>query len=86
MGQAIDKLMVQLAAAKTSGPYGDVTYADPKNKKYPIDTKAHAQAAWSYINQAKNAAEYPMNGVSLSSVKSAIEAACKKFGIQISAS
>jgi phage head maturation protease len=70
--------------ASNPRPYGNVTYADPKNGKYPIDTAAHAKAAWSYINQAGNAAKYPMNGVTLSSVKARIKAACKKFGITIS--
>ena len=65
-------------------PYGDVTYADPKNGKYPIDTEAHARAAWAYINMPKNAAMYPMNGVTLSEVKDRIMAACKKFGIDVS--
>jgi HK97 family phage prohead protease len=60
-------------------PYGDVPYADPKNGKYPIDRK-HVKAAWAYINQAKNAAKYPLNGVSLASVKARIKAAMKKFG------
>ncbi|HEY2060041.1 MAG TPA: DUF6582 domain-containing protein [Amycolatopsis sp.] len=67
-----------------SKPYGDVRYADPKNGKYPIDTEAHARAAWSYINQEKNAGQYPMNGVTLSEVKDRIMAACKKFGIDVS--
>jgi len=67
-------------------PYGNVKYADPKNGKYPVDTAAHAKAAWSYINQADNAAQYPMNGVTLAEVKARIMAACKKFGIQISQS
>ncbi len=67
-------------------PYGNGTYADPKNGKYPIDTKEHAKAAWSYINMPKNAAKYPLNGVSLSSVKAKIKAACKKFGIEITTS
>jgi HK97 family phage prohead protease len=66
-------------------PYGDVAYADEKNKKYPIDTEEHARAAWSYINKPKNAAVYPLNGVTLESVKNKIMAACKKFGIDISA-
>ena len=65
-------------------PYGDVTYADPKNGKYPVDTEEHARAAWSYINMPKNAAKYPLNGVSLSEVKDRIRAACKKFGIDTS--
>jgi hypothetical protein len=60
-------------------PYGDVPYADPKNGKYPID-KAHVKAAWAYINQAKNAAKYPLNGVSLKSVKDRIRKAMVKFG------
>lgn len=70
--------------AASTKPYGNVAYADPKNGKYPIDTAAHAKSAWSYINMPKNAAMYPMNGVTLSSVKSAIMAACKKFGIDVS--
>src|SRR5205814_273806 len=47
-------------------------------------TAAHAQAAWSYISMPKNAAQYPMGGVTLSEVKNRIVAACKKFGITIS--
>src|SRR5215469_14306667 len=72
------------AAMADNRPYGDVTYADPKNGKYPIDTEEHARAAWSYINVPKNAAMYPLNGVTLSEVKGRIRAACKKFGIEIS--
>src|SRR5260221_14720389 len=72
------------AAMADKKPYGDVTYADPKNGKYPVDTEEHARAAWSYINQEKNAAMYPLNGVTLSEVKDRIRAACKKFGIDVS--
>ena len=73
-----------MATDTKAKPYGDVTYADPKNGKYPVDTEAHARAAWSYINMPKNAAMYPMNGVTLSEVKGRIMAACKKFGIDVS--
>jgi HK97 family phage prohead protease len=69
-----------------SKPYGNVTYADPKNGKYPIDTAAHAKAALSYISMPKNASQYPLNGVTLASVKARIIAACKKFGITVSQS
>src|SRR6516162_8471431 len=62
--------------------YGDVEYADKKNHKYPIDTKAHAKAAWSYINMPKNAAKYSSS--ELSTIKSRIKAACKKHGIEMS--
>jgi len=69
---------------RDSKPYGDVAYADEKNGKYPIDTKTHAKAAWAYINMPKNAAEYPLNGVTLASVKNKIKAALIKFGVTIS--
>jgi len=65
-------------------PYGDVKYADPKNGKYPIDSEARCRAAWSYINMPKNAAQYPMNGVTLSEVKDRIKAALKKYGADVS--
>lgn len=71
-------------ASDDSKPYGDVEYADPKNGKYPIDTEEHAKAAWAYINVAKNADEYPLNGVTLEDVKAKIRAALEKFGVEIS--
>ena len=42
--------------------YGDVEFADPTNKKYPIDTAEHVREAWSYINHADNAAKYSKTG------------------------
>jgi uncharacterized protein DUF6582 len=38
--------------------YGDTTFADPTNKKYPIDTAGRIKAAWAYIHQPSNAAKY----------------------------
>jgi hypothetical protein len=55
--------------------YGDVKFADAKNKKYPIDTEAHIRAAWNYINKPKNAAKYSSSDVS--SIKSKIVSAWK---------
>jgi hypothetical protein len=66
--------------ADSKKPYGAVKYADPKNGKYPIDTEEHIRAAWSYINMPKNAAKYPLNGVTLSEVKARIKAAMDKLG------
>jgi uncharacterized protein len=68
-------------------PYGNVTYADPGylkdgRKRYPIDTKAHAKAAWSYINKQSNASQY--SSKQLATIKSKIKAACKKFGVKVS--
>jgi hypothetical protein len=74
---------LELADAKT--PYGDIEYADPgyqadKVKRYPIDTEVHAQAAWSYIHQAGNAEKYTAD--QLSSLRTKIQAALKKFGVE----
>lgn len=67
-------------------PYGDVKYADPGyqqdgKKRYPIDTAEHVRAAWSYINQAKNAGEYDEKQVA--QIKGRIKAAAKKLGVSI---
>lgn len=68
-------------------PYGDVSYADPgyqkdKKKRYPLDTKDHVKAAWSYINQPGNAGQYSAD--QLKQIKSKIKAAAGKFGVTIS--
>lgn len=55
--------------------YGNVTYADETNKKYPIDTEEHIRAAWSYINMPKNQAMYADKGAA---IKAKIVAAWKK--------
>src|SRR6266498_1184564 len=74
------------AGAKTAkAPYGtETTYADPGYqsdgvKRYPLDTEEHCRAAWSYINQADNAAKYTAD--QLATIKSKIKAAGKKYGI-----
>lgn len=74
--------------ADASKPYGNVQYADPGyqsdgKKRYPIDSEAHCRAAWSYINQAGNAAKYTPEQVS--SIKGRIKAAGKKYGITFEA-
>jgi HK97 family phage prohead protease len=56
--------------------YGDVEFADPKNKKYPIDTEAHIRAAWNYIHKAGNADKYSAEDVAR--IKARIVAAWKK--------
>jgi hypothetical protein len=38
--------------------YGKTLFADPTNKKYPIDTPGRIKAAWAYIHQPRNAAKY----------------------------
>lgn len=55
--------------------YGDVKYADEKNKKYPIDTEEHIRAAWNYINKPENAGKY--DSADVSAIKSKIVAAWK---------
>jgi hypothetical protein len=61
--------------------YGDVKFADPTNKKYPIDTVAHVRSAWSYINKESNASKYDSGEVT--AIKGRIKTAAKKFGVEI---
>lgn len=56
--------------------YGDVKFADEKNKKYPINTPAHIRAAWNYINKPHNAEKY--DAADLKSIKAKIIAAWKE--------
>lgn len=59
--------------------YGDVSYADAENHKYPVDSEKHVKAAWSYINMPKNAAKYAPSKVA--SIKSKIRSKFKQYGI-----
>jgi hypothetical protein len=82
--------------SKPKPPYGKVAYADPGYldrdgkpaddgkgmPRYPIDTEEHARAAWSYINQERNASQY--TPAQLSAIKDKIKAALTKFGVKIS--
>lgn len=61
--------------------YGDVEFADPTNKKYPIDTAEHVRAAWSYINHADNAAKYSKADVA--DIKRRIKRAAPRFDVEI---
>lgn len=63
--------------------YGDVPFADETNNKYPIDTPEHIRAAWSYINQADNAAKYDADD--LARIKEKIRNAAERNGIEIMA-
>jgi|ERR671921_2647136 hypothetical protein len=40
--------------------YGETRFADPTNKKYPIDTPGRIKAAWAYIHQPSNSAKYSL--------------------------
>lgn len=87
------KPMAAAGDDKTKTPYGDVPYGDPGYldadgnqasksgkpgvKRYPLDDK-HVEAAWSYINQDKNAGQYTAD--QLSAIKSKIAAAMKAAG------
>jgi len=62
--------------------YGDVEFADPTNKKYPIDNAEHVRAAWSYINHKDNAAKYGKDEVR--AIKDRIKRAARTHGVEIS--
>ena len=62
--------------------YGDVEFADPVNKKHPVDSPERVRAAWSYINQKDNAAKYDKDEVE--KMKNRIKRAAKQKGVDIS--
>lgn len=64
-----------------SREYGDVEFADPVNKKYPIDSEKHVRAAWSYINKESNAAKYDADD--LKTIRRRIKRAAEKYDIAI---
>ena len=59
--------------------YGSVTFADPKNKKYPLDTPGHVRAAASYWGMSKNRSMYSQEDQT--TITHRIESAEKKFKI-----
>lgn len=79
--------------ADAKAPYGDVPYGDPGYldedgkqasksgkpgvKRYPLDAE-HVEAAWSYINQEKNAGQYTTE--QLSAIKGRVRSAMAKHG------
>ncbi len=68
------------------GPSASAHYADPgykpdKQKRYPLDTEAHARAALSYFSMPKNHAGYSAEQVA--AIMGRIKAACRKFGIEV---
>jgi len=71
------------AAPQTkASTYADPGYQPDKAKRYALDTKAQAKAAWSYIHQADNAKPY--TGPQLKRIKQRIKSALKRFGVEIS--
>jgi hypothetical protein len=61
--------------------YGDVEFADPTNKKYPVDTPEHVRAAWAYINQKDNADKYEADEVE--AIKERVRKAAEKQHVAI---
>lgn len=59
--------------------YGNVTFADTKNKKYPLDTPKHVRSAASYFGMPKNRSEYSQE--EQATIDRRIRAAKKKFKI-----
>ncbi|MGW2861948.1 DUF6582 domain-containing protein [Streptomyces sp. NPDC001205] len=79
----VTEAAVEAEASGEQGPFADPGYQKDKKKRYPIDTKARAKAAWSYINQADNARLY--TAAQLKRVKQRITKALKGFGVTVAA-
>jgi hypothetical protein len=70
------------AAAPTKATvYADPGYQGDKAKRYALDTKKQAKAAWAFINQADNAKDY--TAAQLKRIKQRIVKALKGFGVEV---
>jgi hypothetical protein len=61
--------------------YGPTRFADPTNKKYPIDTPGRIKAAWAYIHQPRNAEKYTAG--ELRTIRARIRAAAKARKVEL---
>lgn len=61
--------------------YGPTTFADPVNKKYPIDTPGRIKAAWAYIHQPNNVAKYTPGEVR--TIRSRVRRAARARGVTL---
>jgi hypothetical protein len=56
-------------------------FADPVNKKYPIDTPGRIKAAWSYIHQPSNGRKY--SAAETRSIKGRIQKAARAAKVKL---
>jgi len=61
--------------------YGETTFADPVNKKYPIDTPGRIKAAWAYIHQPSNAEKYTVDELRTIKLRIRKAAKARKMGL-----
>lgn len=61
--------------------YGNAEFADPVNKKYPVDTPGRIKAAWAYIHQPGNARKY--TAADVRTIKARIRRAAKGRGVAL---
>lgn len=76
-----DEITDQATTTEATVTYADPGYQDDKKNRYPIDTKAHVQAAWAFVNQTAN--QKPYTAAQVTKIKAAIKAAAKTFGVNI---
>jgi hypothetical protein len=67
--------------AEGMSKYGRTLFADPVNKKYPIDTPGRIKAAWSYIHQPSNARKY--GAAEIRSIKERIRKAARAVKVEL---
>ena len=61
--------------------YGKVEFADPTNRKYPIDSPGRIKAAWAYIHQPDSAGKHTLGEVG--TVKTRTRRAAEAAGVTL---
>ncbi len=83
MGEAAKDGDMEMAdKADDGGKFADPGYQEDKKPRYKLNNEKQVRAAWSYIHMPKNAKFYSAD--QLSSIKSKIRAAGKKYNIDFS--
>lgn len=62
--------------------HGDVRFADPTNKKYPLENAGHVRSAGSYINNEERSADKD-RADEVETIKSPIRRAAKTLHVEI---
>lgn len=62
--------------------YGDIEFADPVNKKYPIDSPDHVRSAWTRVHLPRNAMFYSFS--ELEFIKKRVVEAADRLGVELS--
>ncbi|MEV6580271.1 DUF6582 domain-containing protein [Streptomyces sp. NPDC051582] len=79
----VSETAAESAAVESAGIYADSGYQADKGKRFPLDTKAQAKAAWVSVHETETARNY--TSAQLKRVRQRIVKSLKGHGVQVAA-